>query len=135
MNVNIPDTLTVVVNKTGRAVTLDLTKCPESSIVFYLEYGAEQKFNDSHSAITRGGKNPFQGTDAEFEAAVNEIVDDIEAKTYAGTLGTRTRRVEDPKKVAARTIAQLASSNPDELMAMLKAAGVELPKATKKSAA
>jgi hypothetical protein len=128
-----PTESAVVVNKTGRTYTIDWSRVPESSIEFFLNYGLEQKFNDSHSSITQGGKNPFKGTQDEFEMAVHDITDDIETKIYAGTLGTRARRVEDPKKVTARTLAAMAASNPDELAAMLKAAGIELP--TKKKAA
>jgi hypothetical protein len=125
-----PESSAVAVNKTGRTYTIEWSRVPESSIEFFLNYGLEQKFNDSHSSVVR--KN-WTGTDAEFETAVHDITDDIETKIYAGTLGTRARRVEDPKKVTARTLAAMAASNPDELAAMLKAAGIELP--TKKKAA
>jgi len=128
--VNLPNTTEVVVNKTGRSYTIDWSRVPESSVQFFIEYGLEQKFNDSHSSITRGGKNPFQGTDAAFEAAVHEITDDIESRMYAGTLGVRTRRVED----TAKKLARLAQTDPEQLAQLLRAAGIEVAK-PKKSAA
>lgn len=107
ITVTIPRYTRVMVNKTGRVIELDNSRAPASSIEFGWNYGWEQKFNDSHSSITEGGKNPFQGTRDQFVDAVHEVTDDLEARFYAGTLGTRTRRVEDPNKVAARQLSKL----------------------------
>lgn len=132
ITITIPRYTRVVVNKTGRVVELDNSRAGAGSVEYGYNYGWEQKFNDSHSAITRGGKNPFQGSDTEFEAAVHEIVDDIEARFYAGTLNVRARRVhvED----TAKKLARLAQTDPEQLAQLLRAAGIEVAK-PKKSAA
>lgn len=137
ITVTIPRYTRVMVNKTGRVIELDNSRAPASSIEFGWNYGWEQKFNDSHSSITEGGKNPFQGTRAEFEDAIHEVTDDIESRFYAGTLGSRARRVEDPKKVAQREFARLAKDDPEQLAQMLRAVGYEVPtkKQSKKDAA
>lgn len=106
-NFALPRTYTTTVNKTGKTYVLKLDQMPESSIAFFLEYGIEQKFNDSHSAITKGGKNAFVGSDADFAAAVHAITDDIESRAYAGTLNVRSRRAVDPEQVTAATLSKL----------------------------
>ena len=128
ITVTLPRVTNILIKKTGRVLELDNSRAGPGSIEFMYEYGATQKANDSHSAITRRGDNPFQGTDDEFNRAVDDEVDAIESAFYAGTLGVRAK--VDPVAVMRKQLSRtLGVPITDELLAVMVAAGQKAAKA------
>lgn len=103
--VNLPDTFSTTIAKTGRVVTLETALLPDSSIEFIFQYGLDQKSADASASLTRKGANPFTGTDAEFKSAVDATTDEFVERAYAGTLGTRVKI--DPTVVMLRELQRI----------------------------